>query len=584
MTTATASNRSKYVNPNGARETVEAIVVAFVLALSFRAFLAEAFIIPTGSMAPTLLGRHKEITCSKCGVWFNVGASDEMDRDGGRLLLMRITRATCPNCSYEMNIKDSPVFKGDRIIVNKFPFELGDPQRWDVVVFRYPNDPETNYIKRLVGLPNESIRLSRGDLFTRIGTQGAWKIARKDDPLKQSTLQMLVYDDAHPPRELLEKGWPERWAPMVRDDFRGGIDGWAVDESRWKRDAEKRTLGTEPTLEPSWIRYRHLVPGAKNWEAVERNQPPAANPQPQLITDNYGYNSFQPRMDSDDKYWVGDLTVHATIEIQQLDREKAQLIVELLEGVRRYQAVFDPHSGKVTLTRNEDLGAANEDVELATAHCPLQGSGTHRVTFANVDDQLRLWVDGSLVKFSNDTTYDPPAVFDCQPTDLSPVGIAFQGVGGRVSNLLLQRDIYYRAQSQNAEGMGEQAEVRGGYQLSEKLIDPTAYAKYYRENSRVAEFEALSADEFFMMGDNSQRSSDSRLWPKARGAAHRHAVPRQALVGQAFMVYWPHGVPFMNNGKGYPVFYHDLDGSGVENYPAVTFPFYPYLSRMRRIR
>ena len=43
------------------RETVEAIVVALILALVVRGFEAQAFVIPTGSMAPTLMGRHKEL-------------------------------------------------------------------------------------------------------------------------------------------------------------------------------------------------------------------------------------------------------------------------------------------------------------------------------------------------------------------------------------------------------------------------------------------------------------------------------------------------------------------------------------------
>ena len=42
------------------RDTIESIVFAFILAFLFRTFEAEAFVIPTGSMAPTLYGRHKE--------------------------------------------------------------------------------------------------------------------------------------------------------------------------------------------------------------------------------------------------------------------------------------------------------------------------------------------------------------------------------------------------------------------------------------------------------------------------------------------------------------------------------------------
>jgi hypothetical protein len=48
------------------RETVESVAIAFVLAFLFRTFEAEAFVIPTGSMAPTLMGRHKDLVCPKC--------------------------------------------------------------------------------------------------------------------------------------------------------------------------------------------------------------------------------------------------------------------------------------------------------------------------------------------------------------------------------------------------------------------------------------------------------------------------------------------------------------------------------------
>ncbi|MEM8735965.1 MAG: S26 family signal peptidase, partial [Planctomycetota bacterium] len=57
------------------RETVESVVVAFVLAFLFRAFVAEAFVIPTGSMAPTLMGAHKDVFCEHCGEQYQASAS-----------------------------------------------------------------------------------------------------------------------------------------------------------------------------------------------------------------------------------------------------------------------------------------------------------------------------------------------------------------------------------------------------------------------------------------------------------------------------------------------------------------------------
>src|SRR3954469_14995994 len=54
------------------KETVEQILVAFILAFIFRAFVVEAFVIPTGSMAPTLMGAHMRFHCDDCGYDWDV--------------------------------------------------------------------------------------------------------------------------------------------------------------------------------------------------------------------------------------------------------------------------------------------------------------------------------------------------------------------------------------------------------------------------------------------------------------------------------------------------------------------------------
>src|SRR5213082_2731164 len=56
----------------GVKETIESILIAFILAFIFRAFVVEAFVIPTGSMATTLLGAHMRFTCRECGYQFDV--------------------------------------------------------------------------------------------------------------------------------------------------------------------------------------------------------------------------------------------------------------------------------------------------------------------------------------------------------------------------------------------------------------------------------------------------------------------------------------------------------------------------------
>src|SRR5262249_59021508 len=65
----------------GWRETIESIAMAIILALLFRGFVAEAFVIPTGSMAPTLMGRHKDVKCPEGGQWDQTGASNEWNQN-----------------------------------------------------------------------------------------------------------------------------------------------------------------------------------------------------------------------------------------------------------------------------------------------------------------------------------------------------------------------------------------------------------------------------------------------------------------------------------------------------------------------
>src|SRR3954471_20629497 len=91
------------------RETAAAMVVAFILALLVRGFEAEAFVIPTGSMAPTLMGRHKEIACPQCGTLYAVNASEEADGSSGFRSQGRfVDRGTCVNCRYQAHIDHLP--------------------------------------------------------------------------------------------------------------------------------------------------------------------------------------------------------------------------------------------------------------------------------------------------------------------------------------------------------------------------------------------------------------------------------------------------------------------------------------------
>ncbi len=639
-TRATPSG-SPAVRPSATRETIESVVVAFILAFLFKTFEAEAFVIPTGSMAPTLLGRNKDAVCPKCGTHFTIGASDEVESETDYVIPgSRITSAVCPNCRYrvgEDRMYNVPVFKGDRILVTKFSFEIKDPQRFDVVVFKYPEEPKINYIKRCIGLPNETLEIRQGDVY-RDSDKGS-EILRKTDPNKQRALQLPVYDNDHPERPLLEAGWPERWAPVKKASSPDAVAGWSPDSAGWSADAQARSFHLPKDRAGGaglhWFRYRNFIPKASDWEALAGGQRPNP-PRPELITDFCGYNAFSsPHIPLEDPglYWVGDLTINCHVDVKE-NQPDGEVVLDLNEGARSYRCHLELASGRATLAYAEphDSSDMGDEHKLATAETPFVGPGAHDLSFANVDDRLCLWIDGRLVDFGTATQYTPyGGVLIQRPwdEDLIPVGVAARGADVTVSHLFLQRDIYYRCDflrpssrvSDSQPGRGDDSDFPEVHEytgelsgLESKVDNPKEWFRDYEQHlasrqtgpgglyENVSFQFKMGQDEFFMMGDNSPRSKDSRLWSNARHALHRYAVPRLALVGKAFFIYWPHGIPFLNDGRGYPdgpdsiwnnsltrpLFYNYDDEMGQPvvdtNYPKLRVPFYPNFGRMHRIR
>jgi signal peptidase I len=583
--------------PETWRDTFEQIVLAFVLALVFRTFEAEAFVIPTGSMAPTLYGRNKEMECSQCGCRLVVGASGEVTRDAGRLLDgVRIEGAICPNCRFpETGMEEARVFNGDRILVNKFPYELNDPDRWDVFVFKYPEKPGTNYIKRLVGLPGETIRIFGGDLYL-VDDQGAESMLRKP-PDKQRVLQIAVYDHDLTNKLLDEAGWPQRWSGMSADD-RDGSRAWKSAENGWSHDLAERTVTLDAlkATEVQWLRYQHLVPLVSDWTELTAGRP--GTPTPRLISDFCGYNAVWGRT-TDQRhlewrratdvdlgaFWVNDLTLSTELTIDTVDAG-GEVVLELCEGAWWYRCRIDLATGTARLVEVRSHLSLAEEHELGTAETEVTGAGSWDIRFANVDDRILLWIDDDLVEFGDGATLtraqtDPRRI--PLKTDLAPVGVGVRGAQATLAHLKLERDIYYR-------GTGGGFNWEGG-QLSALLDDPAQWSRKYQEYERqISNMDEmlLEIDEnsYLALGDNSPRSSDSRYWGE-----DQRSVPRDHLVGKAFWIYWPHGVPFLNDGRGYGVVNHrlasrdpDRDGQKADDYPLYVAPFYPDIFRMQRIR
>jgi len=628
------AGKAKPKRQEGMRETIEAVAIAFILAFVFKTFEAEAFVIPTGSMAPTLYGRHKEVTCSGCKMPYTIGASQEVYQDSGIINPAgRILGSTCPNCRFPNEVESDPVFNGDRIVVNK---QVSEFKRFDVVVFKNPEEPYVNYIKRLVGLPTETIQFRQGDVYAKAEGEQEATIRSKADPATQQDIQLLVYDDAHAPQPLIDIGTEERWVPSVYSSSDRTMGGWPLHEGGWKSNPVERSYSlTNPDDALQWLRYRNLVPGSAEWDSVTKQAPLSPRVlEPMLVTDFCGFNSVEFRgmrnepLDDGDLYWVNDLTLDATLEIQNSSLE-AVVILELSEGVRAVQARFHPASGKVEIVRRDRdaKGAYSEGEVVATAESGESGDGKYEFSFANVDDRALLWINGSVVPFEKEVTFVTEGFNLPGDQDLAPAGIAAKGTDVTASALRIRRDIYYRADvleytddmgrsSDPAFGTARACEVdsREFNNLASNLKAPESYGKLYarlvtEQRSRYhGLFDLqLAADEYLMCGDNSPASKDSRLfdyWSRPlRGIqSHRYAVREIDLIGKAMFIFWPHGVPFLNDGKGFSVKGHSVAQSNYgrrfspmdketdkemqsdADYPLYKAPFYPNIFRMKKIR
>jgi len=174
--------------------TFEWLITAFILAFVFRAFIMEAYRIPTGSMADTLRGAHFRLRCLQCGYKYRYGLGNYgLAQDTMPLGPLRTKTTRCPSCGYYQNTGGNmTVSNGDRILVLKCIYQFFEPKRWDVVVFKNPLEPQINFIKRLVALPGETVEIIDGDIYIN------GRISRKP-PALQEQLWMPVYDNDYQP-------------------------------------------------------------------------------------------------------------------------------------------------------------------------------------------------------------------------------------------------------------------------------------------------------------------------------------------------------------------------------------------------
>jgi signal peptidase I len=471
--------------PTAARvaDIVQTVLTGLILAFVFRAFWVEPFIIPTGSMAQTLLGAHATQTCPACGWEFDFAPLSTTSPTGTDFVCP--PEVICPNCHLRLPVTPASTapLAGDRILVHKWPYTLHGllkPRRWEVIVFRDPADPQQHYIKRLVGLPGETVEIVDGDVFIN------GRIARKP-PEVQRALWLVVFDQAHFPRSDSQSGRVPRWTAL--DPPQPDGRGWSG-------------------LDRRVVRYDGL-------DATTRRVTFNSDAAPEYLLDLYAYNRRSSGAFVGDVRVIGELTFEAG------------------QGFCRWELVRSPCPFYAEVHRDGLLRLSTEDPERPGRELVLRSQVRSAFTprrpvlveFGHLDYRVYLKIDDREVFSTTDAEYGP----QLERLRASPRGspirlrLAAQNLRLTVRGLRVDRDVHYT--------------TRSGPEYHASTGSPFA----------------LKAGEYFVLGDNSPNSHDSREWTEVGRhlpADYRPGTVRgDQIVGRAAFVYLPGLLPLDAVGR-----------------------------------
>ena len=454
------------------RRFVQVLAMFLCLFLVVRAFALEPFGVPTGSMALTLIGNHREANCPRCGFPVRVGQPSSRGR------VIDFEHSECPNCGQTVDLTKAPEVPGDRLLVDKCVYHARSPLRWEVAVFRCPVDFSKPYVKRVIGLPGEAVQIVDGDVYAN------GILLRKSLTQLRETC-VPIFDMNHAPAD----GWGVRWIvePVAADPKLPTV----------KHPTPPGPAGPD-VLRNGILSLNAQTPGNavgltyRNWRLPEKDE--------DVIRDWLGYNGLMPEPRRTRPLDVIAPPVHDFLVEFDLEvlAGSGVFAVRLGDGADFVTADFsiglDTAPG-VRLAAHAESASnkapALQEVERNATR--LEPGRTYHCEFAFADRRASLAIDGDEVV----PALDLPAKTGRSGVR-RPLQLGARGVSVRVHNLRIGHDIHYRSEGRNA--------------TNEPL--------------------PLGSDEYFMLGDNSSDSHDSREWGIP-------GVPERDFLGKPFLIHQP---------------------------------------------
>ena len=557
-TTASGSARGTTAARGGGgfniKETITAIVISFTMAFVFRGFVIEGFLIPTGSMAPTLLGKHMLVRNPDTGSEWAVGPWDYARTGMGAVPLPVQGGERGP---IELNdpMTGAPVERaserlraGDRLFVIKYLRGVYEPERWDVTVFKAPHVEPQNYIKRLIGLPGERIAFVDGDVFVAdpgghpegVGiaswTEDVWRTARKPERVQRAVWQP-VFDSVFTPDPSTQQSlapserFASPWTPSG-----AGWSGLADSESYRYEGSGTTVLAWDSDVHPidDYTAYNQLRNGAQRWDRDERRS--------KLV------------------FPVSDLSMRFGIEP---GAEGVSAEGVLTARGLEFRAVVGAGVARLGM-RTAPTAAEPEPewrmIDESDGAVELPAGSITDVEFWHVDQALWLFVDGDLV---------------CGGTEAGAYAMTpaerVRAATGRELSALLEQNPSLTSSALSDSRIYRRPAPRwrfsgGPFTLHRVGLDRDLHYQTGRNATRGGHpaFPAeLSDDHYMFCGDNSPNSLDSRYWDVEYpwvtetiqgGEPSFGLVHRDLVIGRAFVVYLPSPyyrglIPMLDFGK-----------------------------------